>query len=358
MGDGNKEEPYNPYVYMGAQYYHNTGSPASLRANGVSPIPGSPSMPSNSGYSLSGSNGVQQAMFGGSQRFSGSSMLHYGNTGKHPAPLMSYGSQSSLASASANGNYQRQLEYAQQSRLASSPHHHARLLAASIAASAAAPSHSSTSNLRSSTSTFGSQSLGAIQHSGSEVSVASHSNAAGNVVQQQNKDQQWTAIDIGGMLIATMSLSLFKYDFLTHLYLNHNKLLAVPPEIAKLRRLVVLNLTANKLRSIPAELGLIVSLKELLLFDNELAFLPPELGQLYQLDIIGLEGNPLSEPFPTLLQKDGTLGVIKYLRDMCPGKVYSMKEIQPSINSIMHQLKLEHRLLIENGFCWKTIHTM
>jgi CCR4-NOT transcription complex subunit 6 len=66
---------------------------------------------------------------------------------------------------------------------------------------------------------------------------------------------------------------------------------------------------------------MLTNLRELLLFDNGISVLPWELGTLYQLETLGLEGNPASETFKTLLQKEGTPAVIAYLRDNAPGKI-------------------------------------
>ncbi|KAI8930201.1 Endonuclease/exonuclease/phosphatase [Entophlyctis helioformis] len=263
------------------------------------------------------------------------------------------------AMAGLSPHYQKQLELAQQARLSSSPHHHARQHATAARASILANANGSASGLNgnlagsgllaASTSSAiaitapgggpaananGNNAAGNGTGNGnangnttttnnnaenmneSRMSVASHTN--GSAQQPSERASGWTSIDMGGMLIHNISKELFRYTFLTHLYLNHNNLISIPSEISKLCQLALLNLSGNKLSSIPAELGLVVSLKELLLFDNELTFLPPELGQLYQLETLGIEGNPLGEPIPSLLQKDGTVGVITYLRDMCP----------------------------------------
>ncbi len=121
------------------------------------------------------------------------------------------------------------------------------------------------------------------------------------------------------MAIRNISKELFRYTFLTTLYLNHNQITVIPPQIANLKNLVRLDASGNRLMSVPPELGLLSLLKELLLFDNQLTTLPPELGFLYQLENLGLEGNPIQDPLLSLLQKDGTTGVISYLRDSCPG---------------------------------------
>jgi CCR4-NOT transcription complex subunit 6 len=131
--------------------------------------------------------------------------------------------------------------------------------------------------------------------------------------------QKWTALDIGGMGVKNLSPALFQYTFLTTLYLNHNNLLFLPPEIMRLSSLTVLNVSSNKLTSLPPEIGMLVNLVDLLVFDNSLSTLPMELGNLYQLQNLGLEGNPISEPLLTLLQKEGTNSLIAFLRDNCPG---------------------------------------
>jgi CCR4-NOT transcription complex subunit 6 len=148
---------------------------------------------------------------------------------------------------------------------------------------------------------------------------ASDSRQRNSLTQLNNSD--WTAIDLGGMMITNLSPPIFQYNFLTCLYLNHNNLRSLSPEIAKLTNLQILNLTGNKFTILPIELGLVVSLKELLLFDNQISYLPPELGHLYRLEIIGLEGNPMTDPIATMIQKDGTRAVITYLRDICPGSI-------------------------------------
>ncbi|EGF83374.1 hypothetical protein BATDEDRAFT_9186 [Batrachochytrium dendrobatidis JAM81] len=205
--------------------------------------------------------------------------------------------------ANVTSHIQKQLDMAQTSRMSSSPHHHARVHATS-----------SRSNLSSALNIKAGSTNSINNLSDSRTSVASHTVAQ----EQPERAADWTSLDLGGMMIHNLSKELFRYRFITSLYLNHNNLTTIPPEIANLRFLILLDLSGNKLSTIPAELGLLTTLKELLLFDNELTFLPPELGQLYQLDTIGLEGNPIGEPLPSLLQKDGTMGIITYLRDNCP----------------------------------------
>ncbi|KNC96818.1 uncharacterized protein SPPG_08019 [Spizellomyces punctatus DAOM BR117] len=194
----------------------------------------------------------------------------------------------SVSGQVAGPHHQKQMDSVILSRQAASPHHHARV--------AAAAARTGMSNSESNGNT----------------------SCVGSTVDPSAKASQWTIIDLGGMQMKNISRNLFGYTFLTTLYLNHNALASLSPEIAKLTNLVVLDLSGNRLSSVPSELGMLVSLRELLLFDNELTFLPPELGQLFQLETLGLEGNPLNEPVGSMIQKEGTNAVVTYLREMCP----------------------------------------
>ncbi|KAH7889076.1 Endonuclease/exonuclease/phosphatase [Phlebopus sp. FC_14] len=130
----------------------------------------------------------------------------------------------------------------------------------------------------------------------------------------------WNSLDMGGVHIKTLppNSGLFSFTFLINLYLNHNALTSIPPEIAKLRHLELLDVSGNNLTTIPPELGMLTQLKELYLFDNNLMTLPPELGSLHQLQTIGVEGNPLDASLKVIVQKEGTPALISYLRDACP----------------------------------------
>ncbi|KAI8898672.1 Endonuclease/exonuclease/phosphatase [Globomyces pollinis-pini] len=192
-------------------------------------------------------------------------------------------------------HHMKQMEAANRARLAHSPHHFAR-----VAASQQRISNNPQPQVNA-----------AINPHASDI------NLVPNVAKQQ-ESSTWTALDMGGMMINNLHVGLFKYQFLTCLYLNHNNLTSLPPSISKLQNLTILNVTGNKLSSLPIELSLVVSLKELLLFDNQLTYVPPEFGQLYQLEMLGLEGNPMSEPINSMIIEKGTSVVVKYLRDSCP----------------------------------------
>ncbi|CAG8618205.1 4058_t:CDS:2 [Paraglomus occultum] len=211
---------------------------------------------------------------------------------------LSTGVSNPLSTGISSLHWQQQLLYAQSSRQSASPHHHARQAAA------------------------------AARNNSSAVAITDPNNpnkppVNGVGVEKSSQDKkdrssQWKTIDLGGMGLKNISNELFRYTFLTTLYIKHNNLTRLSPEIAKLRRLTVLDVSGNKLTSLPPELGMVTRLRELLVFDNLLMTLPYELGTLYRLEILGLEGNPISEPIKSMLQKEGTPAVIQYLRDSSP----------------------------------------
>lgn len=133
-------------------------------------------------------------------------------------------------------------------------------------------------------------------------------------------ENTWTSLDMGGVNIKNLppTSGLFSFTFLINLYLNHNALTSVPPEITKLKHLELLDLSGNSLVTVPPELGMLTSLKELYLFDNHIATLPPELGTLHQLQTLGIEGNPIDPTLKHMVQEQGTPALIAHLRDSCP----------------------------------------
>ncbi len=133
-------------------------------------------------------------------------------------------------------------------------------------------------------------------------------------------ENTWTSLDMGGVNIKNIPATsgLFSFTFLINLYLNHNALSHVPPEISKLRHLELLDLSGNNLNTLPAELGMLTQLREFYLYDNHLVNIPPHFGSLHQLQTLGIEGNPLDPALKSIVQKEGTQALISFLRDNCP----------------------------------------
>lgn len=130
--------------------------------------------------------------------------------------------------------------------------------------------------------------------------------------------QMWCHLDLSGQGLINISPKLFQYDFLESLYLNNNKLTAVPSVIKKLRGLRVLDLSQNRISEISGELGLCYNLRYLYLFDNNIKTLPTDFRNLIELLFLGIEGNPIDLKIANLVAEKGTKELISYFRDMEP----------------------------------------
>lgn len=236
-----------------------------------------------------------------------------------PGPMHSLAASSAAAAAMGSSpHWQQQLLKAEISRQSASPHHHAR--AAALAARSAT----------SSAVTIQDPSKGNAIHVPRMAANGLHLSSSGSSLKKQadlssddtdaeaKEGQSWTTIDMGGLGLKNLAKELYRYSFLTSLFVNHNSLTTLAPEILQLKNLTILDVSGNKLTSLPAEMGMLTSLKELFLFDNNLVTLPPELGTLHQLETLGIEGNPLQDNLRQLVQKDGTQALIAFLRDSCP----------------------------------------
>lgn len=264
-----------------------------------------------------------------------SALSHMSSPGGMHSAHMSNSSARSDPTLAASGSphWQQQILKAEISRQSASPHHHARaaaLAARSATSSAIAiqdpnkaimPPQVAANGLfvgkkDSSTANGG----GGDQDKGSGADPASGTSNGGSASSNgaTKENQTWSTIDMGGLALKNIANEVYRYSFLTSLFINHNSLTSISPDIVKLRHLTVLDASGNKLNSVPPELGMLTSLRELFLFDNNLVTLPPELGTLHQLEMLGIEGNPLQENLRTLFQREGTSAVIAYLRDSCP----------------------------------------
>ncbi|KAG5456199.1 MAG: hypothetical protein BJ554DRAFT_4124 [Olpidium bornovanus] len=219
-----------------------------------------------------------------------------------PAPAMTI---------AAPGKYhEEQLKAAANSRNSSGPHSHARAAAFQARQNPLVATLSESSVL---------SSVNSLLMSSMDKRVAAAATPT-TASAENTPSQKWSALDMGGMGLKNVSPALFRYTFLTTLYLNHNNLSQLPPEFSLLRNVTTLDVSGNKLTCLPPELGMLTKLKELLLCDNSITTIPFELGTLYQLQTIALEGNPLNEGFKSMLQKDGTQALIAYLREHMPGR--------------------------------------
>lgn len=204
-------------------------------------------------------------------------------------------------------HYQKQLDQANLSRSMASQHYHTRL-----ATTAARNANSSSHHSKDKGGDSPNNSAGTLLVIGDTPSQANFGRVSVS---------KWSALDIGGIGLVSLSRDLYRYSFLTALYLNHNNLAYLSPEIGKLQSLVILDLSGNKLTTLPPEIGFVTALQELWLFDNQITYLPNEIGQLYQLEFLGIEGNMFGDPLEALVHKEGTQAAIAYLRDTMPGEI-------------------------------------
>ncbi|CAO3591259.1 unnamed protein product [Absidia cylindrospora] len=194
-----------------------------------------------------------------------------------------------------------------QSRQASTPHYHARMAAAVARSQLSSASRKSTAiELKHPSASSSNDALTQKQDPGNDST------------NNKDSEQYWTILDMGGLGLKHLSPSLFRYEFLTTVYINHNQLTHLPSDISKLSLLEKLDCSGNSISTLPPSIGQLFSLKELLLFDNQLVTLPNEVGMLYQLKILGLEGNPLQNDLQALLLNEGTQGLISSLREHVP----------------------------------------
>ncbi|PKI83157.1 poly(A)-specific ribonuclease [Malassezia vespertilionis] len=251
----------------------------------------------------------------------GSSPLSLFGTNDSPAtPQTQVRPTRSSAASNVSPEWHLQTACAEVSRQSFSPHHHAR--AAALAARSMVNNHADAKKGIQLPAGFAANGLNLSQSEetarGADDSFLASATSASDNQGTHDAEQTWSIIDMGGLHLKTIGLEVFRYSFLTSLFINHNSLTALSPAIVNLRNLSVLDASSNKLVMIPPELGMLTGLKGLFLFDNCLTVLPPELGTLYQLEMLGIEGNPMQDNIMSVLQREGTHAVITYLRDSCP----------------------------------------
>ncbi|KAK9380850.1 Endonuclease/exonuclease/phosphatase [Kockiozyma suomiensis] len=217
-------------------------------------------------------------------------------------------------------HWQNQIQLAQTSRQSSSPHHHARA-AATISRGGTATASGMTDlqfSGNGSTPLLTGVSFKSYGVAHARVDSADIEGRALAAEEINDHRQDWSALDMGGQGLRNINVSLFNYQFLDKLYINHNRLTLLPGAIRKLCQLSVLDVSGNMLTSLPPEIGLLRSLRMLLIIDNNIGSLPSEMGMLYKLEVFGIEGNPLPESVKSLMAREGTRAVIVDLRDNSP----------------------------------------
>jgi len=134
-----------------------------------------------------------------------------------------------------------------------------------------------------------------------------------------SNEQEQNAINMG---VLTAKLGVLPKNFkavspeqVTELDLSGLGLEILPPYIAELKILQILNLSNNKLTLFPTEILKLTNLQNLDLQGNKLTSLPVALADLNKLQHLNLEGN-LIHTLPAEVINHGTSAILAYLREL------------------------------------------
>ncbi|MFM6517448.1 MAG: leucine-rich repeat domain-containing protein, partial [Microcystis panniformis] len=117
--------------------------------------------------------------------------------------------------------------------------------------------------------------------------------------------------------------------------LSGRNLTEIPPEIAQLTSLRVLELSSNQIREIPEALAQLTSLQRLYLDNNQIREIPEALAHLVNLKRLVLQNNPITNVPPEIIRQgwgktiwdDGNpQAIFSYLKDK--GKKRPLNELK------------------------------
>ncbi|KAI4575387.1 hypothetical protein MJG53_011590 [Ovis ammon polii x Ovis aries] len=114
---------------------------------------------------------------------------------------------------------------------------------------------------------------------------------------EESREKNQPEVDMSDRGISNMLdvNGLFTLSHITQLVLSHNKLTTVPPNIAELKNLEVLNFFNNQIEELPTQISSLQKLKHLNLGMNRLNTLPRGFGSLPALEVLDLTYNNLNE---------------------------------------------------------------
>nr|XP_020016682.1 ras suppressor protein 1 isoform X1 [Castor canadensis] len=114
---------------------------------------------------------------------------------------------------------------------------------------------------------------------------------------EESREKNQPEVDMSDRGISNMLdvSGLFSLAHITQLVLSHNKLTTVPPNIAELKNLEVLNFFNNQIEELPTQISSLQKLKHLNLGMNRLSTLPRGFGSLPALEVLDLTYNNLNE---------------------------------------------------------------
>ncbi|MEJ1284402.1 Ras suppressor protein 1 [Cricetulus griseus] len=114
---------------------------------------------------------------------------------------------------------------------------------------------------------------------------------------EESREKNQPEVDMSDRGISNMLdvNGLFSLAHITQLVLSHNKLTTVPPNVAELKNLEVLNFFNNQIEELPTQISSLQKLKHLNLGMNRLNTLPRGFGSLPALEVLDLTYNNLNE---------------------------------------------------------------
>nr|XP_044991233.1 ras suppressor protein 1 isoform X3 [Jaculus jaculus] len=114
---------------------------------------------------------------------------------------------------------------------------------------------------------------------------------------EESREKNQPEVDMSDRGISNMLdvSGLFSLAHITQLVLSHNKLTTVPPNVAELKNLEVLNFFNNQIEELPTQISSLQKLKHLNLGMNRLSTLPRGFGSLPALEVLDLTYNNLNE---------------------------------------------------------------
>nr|KAF6502415.1 Ras suppressor protein 1 [Molossus molossus] len=153
---------------------------------------------------------------------------------------------------------------------------------------------------------------------------------------EESREKNQPEVDMSDRGISNMLdvNGLFSLSHITQLVLSHNKLTTVPPNIAELKNLEVLNFFNNQIEELPTQISSLQKLKHLNLGMNRLNTLPRGFGSLPALEVLDLTYNNLNE--------NSLPGNFFYLRnlDLTGQKQVFKAENNPWVTPIADQFQL------------------
>jgi hypothetical protein len=146
-------------------------------------------------------------------------------------------------------------------------------------------------------------------------------NRLGNGLKVVGRLLSLRSLNLSDNNLETLADEVCNVNTLTSLDLSHNRLTELPDTFIRLANLQELNLEGNQLERLPHWISRLTKLQTLNLAHNRLTDLPPAIAPLLSSGLaVSLEGNPLRDPLPDLVERgaDALAAFLLSLEDAVP----------------------------------------